>query len=651
MRSAVLAVAARELRERRLIVMTAVVAGLLPFALRAVLADRGVGDAAGLLVGLGFSAAVALVLGATLVASDAASGRLRFFLARPLSASALWAGKLLAAVTLVLLSLLLTYVPALVVQAGWRFSLERGVWNGLGFHYEGPELLWSLFLLGFVFVLLLFLLGAAHVASTLYRAHSRWLALDLTVGTGLVTLLVVVLRRQLLEGMGVALARALPILLLAGAMVVLAAAAVQIAAGRADLTRGHGAFSISLWTLTALLAAAVWAWGGWLRRVSPGDLGAHVPLYGAPAGPGLVFGPGDGRGRAGFAPHFVFNAETGGWAQVSDERIGPPAFAADGRSAVWVAVGQETAWRVPAPEGHPDGRLTAEGRANGLWWPGRPGGALMRAHFEAQPTVDEVPLDPSYHWNLALAFDAPSQRAILTSREATGLVDSASGTVIAELPMEAQGAAFRPDGTVRVCAREGDQAVASLVVVDWDPGSGTRKDLVRVPGSPSKVRMAGDVVLGWLSRGRLVERAVVDVAHGAWHTFPRGPADLVLASGNVALTLPEGLRVVTPAGETVCLAALEGRSVSVIAETQPGLLAVGLFDPREVGWWRTVFVDERSGAVLREEQGVAPAAGSSLDRETAPAGSPGAQLFMDREHRLVRIGADGSRQVLVAGPE
>ena len=159
--SPVLLVARRELRERRFLVLTALALGVLPFVVRSlpVWWAQDIGDDLALLLALSFPPAVALAVGASMFGRDASEGRLRFYFARPLSAGALWAGKCLAAGTLVLVALVCTFVSALMTESvgGRRLQDIDALRMGGG-----------------LFSALLFLMVLAHVASSFYRSRSRW---------------------------------------------------------------------------------------------------------------------------------------------------------------------------------------------------------------------------------------------------------------------------------------------------------------------------------------------------------------------------------------------------------------------------------------------------------------------------------------------
>src|SRR5262245_46348770 len=115
----------RELAERRLLLLAALLLGLVALAapwipgLPPQSADELRGGVALVLTGL-LTTVTAVLLGGSVIARDLAERRLGFYFSRPIPGGALWAGKLTAAVALVLASGVLASTPALL--AGARLS-------------------------------------------------------------------------------------------------------------------------------------------------------------------------------------------------------------------------------------------------------------------------------------------------------------------------------------------------------------------------------------------------------------------------------------------------------------------------------------------------------------------------------------------------
>ncbi|HXM75959.1 MAG TPA: hypothetical protein VN971_04225, partial [Thermoanaerobaculia bacterium] len=118
---AFLAVARRELAEKRFVFFAAVVASLIPFAVPLV---RHLGGASAreiraftaLLLAGTVGAGLAVVLGATVLAAETATRRIGFYFSRPISALALWAGKISASLAIVLAAFVVVLGPTLLVN-------------------------------------------------------------------------------------------------------------------------------------------------------------------------------------------------------------------------------------------------------------------------------------------------------------------------------------------------------------------------------------------------------------------------------------------------------------------------------------------------------------------------------------------------------
>lgn len=118
---AFLAVARRELAEKRFVFFAAIVASLIPFAVPLV-RHLGGGPAkearafTALLLAGTVGTALALVLGATVLATETATRRIGFYFSRPISALALWTGKVSASLVIVLGALAVVLGPTLLVN-------------------------------------------------------------------------------------------------------------------------------------------------------------------------------------------------------------------------------------------------------------------------------------------------------------------------------------------------------------------------------------------------------------------------------------------------------------------------------------------------------------------------------------------------------
>lgn len=318
------AVALREIVERRFVLVAAAAAAVLPFLvplLPGVPTDQG--EAARSLTALVLACALGLggsvLVGASVVGRELADKRLSFHFARPLSAPVIWGGKLIGGLALVLLAEAIVYLPASLASGGFPGLPE------LGLETVG---LWALLLCAVPLFLV------AWVGSVSIRSRSPWLVVDLVLLVSLLALLFVVGRRLARYGYGIG-----PHELLIGLGILLgsllAATLAQVAAGRTDARRGHGAQSVTLW---GLILVATAAWSAWGERVIDPGVAKLVRATAEIAGPGgdwiLVEGSArsSGRGRTAYFANLSTSASflvPFGWTGV---------VSADGSRAAYVAV-------------------------------------------------------------------------------------------------------------------------------------------------------------------------------------------------------------------------------------------------------------------------------------------------------------------------
>ena len=328
---ALLAITARELRERWTLPLALFVSGFVPlFLVRYVdITARPLAMIAAVAAAWG----VALLMGGSVIARDLADGRLAFFFARPVSWWSIAGGKLLAALLMSVAAPVAGVLPAIL--ADWNPTVDAKILAELA---GGGGLALKL-------ALLLTLVAFGHVASVVYRARSTWAAVDfLLVGVcawGGVWLFYAFKRLGVVLSGPPSSAWTLLLPLLLVAAVPLTAAAVQMAAGRSDLRRGHVALSLTFWSGVLVWLAAL---GGLLlreRAVTPADLSVRGITAVSPDGRlvGLEGTPRGGRAA------FVYDAASG-----RSLRLGlgsSPAFSADGRYVAWVE--EAPFWRHDRP--------------------------------------------------------------------------------------------------------------------------------------------------------------------------------------------------------------------------------------------------------------------------------------------------------------
>jgi len=328
--SKLLAVAARELRERWLLFPAALAVGFFPLMLPAFGLERDVMPVVGVVSAVLLGAAAGLITGASMLARDAANGRLGFLFSRPVSWPAIWGGKWAAALVLVAASGLLAAIPWMVAYPLPTVGGRHGD-SWLRAMLDGPGAL-------FLFMVAILVVGLSDLGATLFRSRSPWVAADLVLLLAAFWAtrryvaplwLFGVLRVHSQWDVVVPLAP--PVIgLIAGSM-------AQVAFGRTDVRRAHGALSVGFWTVVGFTLVSAAGYWGWARSAAPGDVTVQAVSPG-PAGRWIhVEGSAE---RSGYYPHgFLIDTTTARYAKLpgpdSDQSHLPMGlqFSADGRTA------------------------------------------------------------------------------------------------------------------------------------------------------------------------------------------------------------------------------------------------------------------------------------------------------------------------------
>ncbi len=333
--SGFLAVTRRELSEKRFVLFAAAAAGLFPLAIPIVARLRGAGAGesrgfAAVILAATVAGGLAIALGSSVLSGEIATRRIGFFFSRPVSAGALWAGKLSAAMLLVIAALAIALAPSMIVNR----SLSP-----LGDLFPtGPAASCAIGL-GF-FLLVLLLSNAAGIA---IRSRSPLLAADV---------LVLALVALAFWSMGMRLQRFAVVpgtiyWLLVVVLAPLLLAALLIAAhratakGRTDLREAHRALSTSLWLILGVSTVACAAWSAWVLAAPPASV---KDLYARSLGTqGWVVLSGRTRG---LEANYLYDSMTGRFERISNESW-RTAISGDGRTAAWVeAPSQVGPWTV-----------------------------------------------------------------------------------------------------------------------------------------------------------------------------------------------------------------------------------------------------------------------------------------------------------------
>ncbi len=279
-------------------------------------------------VAFALAVGTALVRGATMVGGELWLRRASFLYARPLAASAIWAGKYLGTLAVAGGSAALAVLPTALA------ALIRGRWGDLEWLPALP-----------LAAATLTTLAAAHLAGVALASQSRLvlaelIALAVVVWVGF-RLVEGVLRWEAPQITGWTLV-ALGLWVFA---LLLAAGWVQMAWGRCDALRGHRVQALVLWSGVAVVLGALAGWGAFLAAASPTSL--RTVTVAQPGPEGWLFVGGRSWGRADAEAAFLFNTRTGHWGAVGPWKDwkGHVTFSANGTRAAWAA--RPFSWGAP----------------------------------------------------------------------------------------------------------------------------------------------------------------------------------------------------------------------------------------------------------------------------------------------------------------
>lgn len=291
-----LAVASRELRERSRLFLVAAALAVVPFIAAAVPAARGqrslaVASVAMYLMAI-FGCGVALTLGISTIGRELSEKRLSFYFARPISSTALWAGKLASALLTSLAVMAIIAVPAmLAARDAWRIA-------------EG-NLVAKLTVVGCV---VLFLVG--HAMSTVVRSRSALLALDFVLLVA-AALLVVSIVKPILAGGGMdAALRLISGIAVAIVLILATVPVVQLARGRVDARRNHAALSSAFWAAAGVVLLVATGIALWIVRAPISSLREIGTLVQSPDGRHVMVN-GITANRGGYHASFVADTKSG----------------------------------------------------------------------------------------------------------------------------------------------------------------------------------------------------------------------------------------------------------------------------------------------------------------------------------------------------
>lgn len=638
-----LAVAAREIAERKLLFLGALVAGLLPLAFPLLPVLRGnsrdARSLAVLLVGSTIAVAFPIVFGATVLVGDVAQKRLAFYFSRPLPAASIWSGKLLGALSISIGCVLLATAPVFLVEGESAFSADTA-----GLFSRGT------LLLALPGILLLFLL--AHVVASMARLRSAWIALDFLFAVAFTAAIALSIRSLVFAGFWDLRERSrsvplwwLPVALI---LILLAATCVQVVDGRTDARRSHGALSATLWGLTAFLTLPLAGLAWWVSSAGPKDLvSVEQGIQAAPRGSWVaVAGKVRNRGAAG--AEFLY--DTASERSVKLNRDREIAFSGDGGRAAW-AEGRVGFFER---EGKADllvAELASAKRAEtglrcGVWCRAAlsPSGRRLAVYEDGSLAAYEIS-DPSNPKQLAaIRMESSSRRFVFvgedTVRVFPRIFNAATRKDLAPRDLEIEEISLLSKKSLVTGRLERDSLPNLRLGADGRYFVGTREKRLTLHDGRTGALVATlseDVEapkMRFLSGGRMAVAGVAD-GKGALKIFLEGEK-----------TPP--LHVELGAASTVVLG----------GEIAPGRVAVALNpfrsnDESSRRAWKLAFVDVTTGVVSPGPDGLVPA-----DRfgwwfspvmPPAEAGSPASKLFLDASGALVRLDPASGKQEILLG--
>ena len=499
-------IARRELAEKRFVLAAAfafaVLALLIPFVPGIHVPYSEVVTLSSGWLAIGFSLGLAATLGSSIVGKELSDNRLSFYFSRPVSAAAIWFGKLLASAVLVGLSFLIIGAPALLTGID---AVVRSWIPGAGFF------------VGTLALMAAVLFFAAHVTGTMVRSRSGWIALDFAclVITALVVwaLLMVPLR-----------AMASTITIVASVTLIVCAAAVVIAGGVWQLNRGrtdrrlnHFALSRFFWTGIAMAIALTGAYVAWAMSATPADL---TQISGIQSGRRWVLVEGYARYRGDYRTAFLINS--------SDHRrlriAAPPWWGYDSSRD-----GGTVAWLRPASIN------------GGLF-------ELMTCRLNARdPHPEATGITTSAH---GLAISGDGNRVLIGWSSYT-IYDLATrrslGSFRVEFPPASYTEAYFVSANiarVHVIARDMPGAPATTATYEYDTTTGKLRLTGTAPGrlrsvSPDHLRM-----LVYHQNGLSLDDASTGVVISNLSSRPQVGNATFLADGSIAVTATEGATVV-----------------------------------------------------------------------------------------------------------
>lgn len=474
--------------------------------------------------GLGWC--VAIGLGISVFGADLSAGRLGFYFARPVRATTLWAGKILAILAIVFACEGLVILPALLAEGADLVQINLEGW----------------FFLFCIFVLLpLLLLLLSHALGIMNRARTAWLVLDLVgfiacaVGSWLTIRPLYVLG----AAWAVFVVGVLLVIAVIGALAV--AGCVGLSVGRTDLRRMHAALSVMLWSLLGAAVAGLTIYGGWLRGFGPSEMDDVEVFSVAPNG-GWIEVWGSAPGRLDVRRKVLISS-------VGDRHVMLPVS--------WTGYGTELVYSA-------DG-----GTAVGFSWNSRSEnlGSLWWVDLTADaPKLTETLLVVPQRGAPALSPDG--SRVALLEEGTLSVYDLASEQLVAaiRLPVSFRKATvlFIEHDQLRLYARSGEDEFSMIRIAEVDLEKRTVEETGRIEGVQRS---------RWMALNRSAERMILNVRDDGLSVTPRSLRNARDGSLIRALHDRGSVRFLED-GRLVTLTEAPGDGASLLVEAADGLTKI-----------------------------------------------------------------------------
>ncbi len=517
-------IARRELTEKRFVFIAAAAFLLLtlivPFMPGVRAGDRQ--DAvviASLILSAAFTIGLAAILGSSMIGRELSDGRLSFYFSKPLPASSIWFGKLIAAAALIVVSFGIVALPA--VFAGHDVVLRT--WTSAPESIVRAILAWAA---------ALFLL--AHVIGTFVRSRSAWIVFDF-IAAAVCGIAIWLLVRPLLLGSAVQLSLHLGLILsVYAAVAIIGAGAWQVGRGRTDRKRSHMELSRFLWMSLGCGLLLVAAFVMWVVSVPIAEI---TPEFVEQADNGSwAMIEGQAKHRNDYHAAFLYNISDG--RSVRIPALKPwwgTAFSADGNTAAWYvrAPGAPELYiaRLNAPK--PQVIATASKRNEGV------------SIFEYD--VQKRALQKTGALPKMLRFNRDRSLGLLHTKDGYEIRNARTGAVQRSIPARFAAARFLRDG--RIVALEESNGSSVLRLLN---GDGTPVRTVALPGRPANFMTeasAGLVVVPIrIPQQVRLASAVVDLDRGVVVRIDRQLLPTVRSSGpRLLCASPNGFVVWNPA--------------------------------------------------------------------------------------------------------